>query len=60
MAKALCIISLIVAIGLLLLFGLDLAIGVPFRKANMPMDVGFVVAAALLAYMSWSSYREQP
>jgi hypothetical protein len=60
MAKALCIISLIVALGLLLLFGLDLAIGVPFRKANMPMDVGSVVAAALLAYMSWSSYREQP
>lgn len=59
MAKALCILSLIVALGMLLLFGLDLAIGIPFRKSSMNMDIGFVVASALLAYMSWSALREQ-
>lgn len=60
MAKVLCILSLIVAVSLLLLFGLDLAMGIPFRQANMPMDIGFAVASALLAYMSWTSFREQP
>jgi hypothetical protein len=61
MAKVLSILSLIVAVVLLLLFGLDAALpaGFMFRKANMTMDIGFAVASAMLAYMSWSSFREQ-
>jgi len=41
-------------------FGADLALAVPFGQASFSMDVGFVICAALLAYMSWTTYREQP
>jgi hypothetical protein len=48
-----------VAALLLLMFGLDLALGFPFRKASVIMDILFVVCAAMLGYMSWTTYREQ-
>ena len=60
MPKALSISGIVIAIVLLLLFGLDLAVGFPFSKASMAMDIGFVVAALLLGYLSWSTFREQP
>lgn len=63
MAKVLCILSLIVAVVFLLIFTLDalpfLAEGFIFRKANLTMDIGFAVASAILAYLSWSAFREQ-
>lgn len=60
MPKALSISGLVVASCLLLLFGLDLALGFPFGKASLPMDVGFVVCALILGYLSWSTFRELP
>jgi hypothetical protein len=60
MPKALTISGLVVACLLLLLFGLDLALGIPFKKANMGMDIGFVVCSLILAYLSWSAYRDIP
>lgn len=60
MPKALTIIGMIIAALILVIFGLDLALGVPFQKISMVMDIGFVVAAILLAYMSWATFREQP
>lgn len=59
MPKALSISGLVVAGLILLIFGLDLAMEKPFGRPSMAMDVGFVLSAALLAYMSWSTYREQ-
>lgn len=58
MPKILTITGMVVAGLLLLLFGLDLAIGIPFSKASMLLDIGFAVSAGLLAYLSWSTYRE--
>lgn len=58
MPKALSISGMVVAALLLLLFGLDLALKFPFGGASMSMDIGFVVCAVILAYMSWSTYRE--
>ena len=58
MAKALTIMSIVTAILLLALFGLDLAVGFPFRKASMLMDIIFVVASLGLGYISWSAFRE--
>lgn len=58
MPKILTIAGMVVAGLLLLLFGLDLALGIPFSKASLLLDIGFALAAALLAYLSWSSYRE--
>ncbi|HVA46089.1 MAG TPA: hypothetical protein VNH11_06915 [Pirellulales bacterium] len=60
MPKALTISGLVVACLLLLLFGLDLALGVPFGKASIMMDVGFVICSLILAYMSWLAFRDIP
>ncbi|MBN2022727.1 MAG: hypothetical protein JW809_08015 [Pirellulales bacterium] len=58
MSKALSILGIAVAVVLLLVFGLDLAAGVPFRGASMTMDIAFVLSSALLGYLSWSALRE--
>ncbi len=58
MSKALSIFGIATAILLLLVFALDLAVGF-FRADNMVMDIGFIVAAAILGYLSWNTLREQ-
>lgn len=58
MPKALTISGMVVAGLLLLIFALDLALGIPFKKASMWMDIGFIICAMALAYLSWSTYRE--
>jgi hypothetical protein len=60
MPKALTILGMIVAILLLIVFALDLAVGIPFSKASQTMDIVFVICALLLAYLSWATLREQP
>ena len=65
MPKALCYIGLAVAVVLLLVFGLDLATGFildkafPFGGISMLMDIGFVLGAGALGYLSWITLREQ-
>ncbi len=59
MPKALTISGMTVAVLIILLFGFDLAFGQPFSKASIAMDIIFLICAAVLAYMSWSTYREQ-
>jgi hypothetical protein len=59
MPKALCIAGLIVGVLLLLVFGLDLGLQFPFRGASMPMDIGGIISAAILGYVSWTTLREQ-
>jgi hypothetical protein len=48
-----------VAALLLLLFGADLAVRLPFGRPSLLVDVLFLLSAAMLGYMSWSTYREQ-
>ena len=59
MPKALCIVGTVVAVLLLLIFGLDLATGIPFNTASKTMDGAIIVCSLLLAYLSWSTMREQ-
>jgi threonine/homoserine/homoserine lactone efflux protein len=62
MPKALCITGMVVAILVLILFLIDLlapASLAPFKKANWLMDVVFVLCAAVLGYMSWTTLKEQ-
>lgn len=58
MPKALTISGMVVSAVLLLLFGLDLAAGIPFQGVSMVMDIGGVFCALMLAYMSWTTFRE--
>ena len=66
MPKALCLISLVASILIVVLFLADLAMGMmgmtdiaPLRTANKTMDITFIVMGALMIYLSWSTYREQ-
>ena len=59
MAKALCILGLAISALVLIVFGLDLAMGTPFNGASKMMDIGFIICSGLLAYLSWSTLREQ-
>jgi hypothetical protein len=67
MPKAMSLTGLVVSIIVLLLFGIDLAVDfnktlfdIESERSRTTMDVGFMLSAALLAYMSWTTYREQP
>jgi len=59
MPKALCIVGSILATVSLLVFGLDLAIAIPFHRISLAMDIGMVVCALAVGFGSWTTLREQ-
>ncbi|QDT04090.1 hypothetical protein K227x_24780 [Rubripirellula lacrimiformis] len=66
MPKALCLISLVASILIVVLFLADAAMGflgmqdvAPLRSANLMMDIAFVVLGGVLIYLSWATFREQ-
>ena len=66
MPKALCIAAMVISILVFILFLSDLLLGfasmdnlAPFKGANPVIDIVFVVCAAVLGYLSWSTFREQ-
>lgn len=58
MARGLTITSLVIAVLLLLMFGLDLATGMPFKKQSVPLDIVFVLCSFGLALLGWTTWRE--
>ncbi len=58
MAKAMSIAGMIVAGLIALIFIADLALGIPFSRVGTMTDVGFVVSALILAYLSWNAFRD--
>lgn len=58
MAKGFAIFGFVVAIVLLLVFGLDLAVKIPFDRINMIADILFVLASIALGAISWMTFRE--
>jgi hypothetical protein len=63
MQRALAIAGMVVAGLIALLFGFDLLAGilewdVLFGGRSMLMDVGSIICALVLAYMSWTTFRE--
>ncbi len=59
MPKALCIVSLVVSILIVLLFALDLIVGIPMQGANKTLDIVFLVAGIIVIAMSVVTHREQ-
>lgn len=59
MPKALCIVGMVVAVLLLLVFGLDLTSGFPFHRVSKTMDIGLLLCSVALGYMSWTTLKEQ-
>jgi hypothetical protein len=60
MEKKLCIASLSVAGVLLILFLLDLFVGIPFGggDAFRLIDIVGVLAGGILSYLSWNALRD--
>ena len=60
MEKKLCIASMSVAGVLLLLFVLDLVLGIPFGgpPAFILIDIVGLVAGGILLYLSWNALRD--
>jgi threonine/homoserine/homoserine lactone efflux protein len=58
MSKAMTIVGMVVAGLVGLVFLLDLAAGIPFDRANSVMDVGALIGAAILGYLSWDAMRD--
>ena len=66
MAKALCLLSLVLSSLIALLFGIDfimsmagLAESAPLGAASTMMDLGFTIFGGALAVMSFLTFREQ-
>lgn len=66
MPKALCMTGMVIAILVFILFLLDLVFGLvgptwlaPFKSASRLMDIAFVICAAILGFLSWTTFREQ-
>lgn len=62
MPKALCITGLSIAVVLFVLFLWDLVVPAwlaPFKGASLLMDIAFILSAAGLGYLSWTTWKEQ-
>ena len=59
MAKALTLLGVGVSALIFLLFTTDVAVGYPFGKASLVMDVGFMICAVIFGFLSWQTFREQ-
>ena len=66
MPKALCLISLVASILVVVLFLADAAMGMagmgdmaPLKSASTMMDLTFVIVGAIMIFLSWKTYREQ-
>ena len=59
MPKALCLTGMVIAVLVLVLFLLDLAVAIPFSRANLVMDIAMLVSALMLGFISWTTFREQ-
>ena len=65
MPKALCLTGLVIAILIFLIFICDLLFGLlgmqslaPFKLSNWLMDIIFLLCAAGLGFLSWTSFKE--
>lgn len=54
MTKFLPMIGMVVSGLVGILFIADLAVKFPFRRVSLALDIGFLLAAVIVAYMSWS------
>ncbi len=58
MGKGMTIAGMVIAVLIFILFALDLAVGFPFKKASLAMDIAFVTCALGLAFLSWSTLKD--
>ena len=59
MSKALAVAGMVISAILVLLFGMNWFLEVPFGPGNIVGTMGFIIGAAILGYLSWTVFREQ-
>lgn len=65
MPKVLCLIGLVFSILVALIFLTDIVLGLlgyasaPLRLNSLAMDIIFLIAAGGIAYVSWTTFKEQ-
>ena len=59
MQKALCVVGIVIAVLLLVVFGFDLGLAFPFHRISPTMDIGVVLCCLALGYVSWTTLKEQ-
>ncbi len=57
MALAMAYFGMIASALMVLIFVLDMALGIPFGGANFMMDIVFAICALILGYMSWDALK---
>lgn len=57
-SKRMIVGSLAAAGVVALLSLLDLVLGIPFAGYSSMMDILFIVAAAMIAYLAWDAYKD--
>ncbi|MDO5309093.1 MAG: hypothetical protein Q4G03_06320 [Planctomycetia bacterium] len=57
MSKFLCLLSASISALILLVYLLDIVVGVPFKKANSLLDIIFIIFAAGVATLSVLTLR---
>lgn len=58
MPKALCVAGMVVAVLVLLVFGMDVATGFPFNGASTLMDILLILCSLILGYLGWATLRQ--
>lgn len=58
MARAMTVAGMVIAGLIVLVFGMDLALGVPFERASPTFDIGLLVCGLALLYSSWNAFRD--
>ena len=59
MSKAMTIVGMVVAALLVVMFGVDFFANIPFGAESKIMNIGALIAGAILGYISFSTFREQ-
>lgn len=54
MSRVIGLSGMILAVLVAVLFVADLAVGVPFGRLSIVVDVGFLLASLIVAYLGWS------
>lgn len=54
MSKFMPLMGMVISGLIGILFLADLAAAFPFRRVSIALDVGFVIASLILAYLSWT------
>ena len=57
--KPLCFSGMIFGAFVVLLFGLDLAIKLPFGRPSWILNTGFIIMGGILIYTGWATQKEQ-